>query len=344
MKNLRRIIVAVAVLITWIAISAGAQAAEPSFQGKTVRIIVGYSPGGGFDTFSRLLARHLSKHIPGRPSVIVINMPGAGSLVAANRVYAMPGDGLTMVAFHFSMVIQALTGDPNTQFDPLKYKWLGDPTVGALPQVLWVRKELPIKTIGDINKMSRPLTLGVTGLGAGPGIAGTFMEHYLGWKVKNVYGYKGSSNIMVALERGEVDGRILSQATMQTIYRRYLNAGLVRPIFSMGDEPRLKPIPGLMTMKDLKMNEKTRELADFLIETWRLLRVFALPPSTPDSKVEILRTAFNETLKDPALLADAKRQKVIVSPLTGEEVTNVIRKLASASPELIEEYKGLLKQ
>ena len=207
-----------------------------------------------------------------------------------------------------------------------------------------MRKDLPVKTIGDLEKVSQPLTLGVTGIGAGPGIMGTFVEHYLGFKVRNVYGYKGSSDIMVALERNELDGRVLSQSTMQTIYRRYLDADLVRPIFSMGVEPRLKPIPGLTTMKDLEVNEKTRDLADFLIETWKLLRVFALPPSTPESKVDILRTAFNETMKDPALLADAKRQKVIVSPLNGEEVTNVIRKLMSASPALIEEYKGLLKQ
>jgi len=342
-KNSKPILIAIAALVIWFTLQSSVPAAQPSFNGKTVRIIVGYTPGGGFDTFARLLGRHLSKHIPGNPTVLVINMPGAGSLVAANRVYEMPGDGLTMVAFHFSMVIQALTGDPNVQFDPLQYKWLGDPTVGALPQVLWVRKELPIKTVQDIEHASNPITLGVTGQGAGPGIAGNFLARYLNFKVKNVYGYRGSSDIMVALERDELDGRVLSQATMETIYRRYLDAGLVRPILAMGDEPRLKPIPGIETMKDLKVSAKTRELADFLIETWRLLRVFALPPSTPDATVDALRAAFNETMKDPGLLADAERQKVIISPLNGEEVTNVIRKLASTSPELIEEYKGLIK-
>lgn len=343
MKSSKRTIIAIAGLILWFSMQSIVPAAEPSFKGKTVRIIVGYSPGGGFDTFARLLARHLSKHLPGNPAVLVINMPGAGSLVAANRVYEMPGDGLTIVAFHFSMVTQALTGDPNVQFDPLKYKWLGDPTVGALPQVLWVRQDLPIKTVSDLKNAPKPLSLGVTGLGAGPGLAGTFMERYLGFNVKNVYGYKGSSNVMVALERNEVDGRVLSQSTMQTIYRRYLDADLVRPVFAMGDEPRLKPIPGVTTLKDLKVSEKTRELADFLIETWKLLRVFAVPPSTPDTMVDVLRKGFNETMKDPGLLADANKQKVIVSPLNGEEVTSSIRKLAAASPELIEEYKALLK-
>lgn len=344
MKSSKRIIIAIAGLIVWCsAMQPAVPAAEPSFKGKTVRIIVGYSPGGGFDTFARLLGRHLSKHLPGNPSVIVINMPGAGSLVAANRVYAMPGTGLTIVTFHFSMVTQALTGDPNVQFDPLKYKWLGDPTVGALPQVLWVRKDLPIETVDDLRNAPKPISLGVTGLGAGPGIMGSFLERYLDFNVDNVYGYKGSSDIMVALERDELEGRVLSQATMETIYRRYLDAGLVRPVFAMGDEPRLEPIPNIATMKDLKVSAKTRELGDFLVETWKLLRVFAVPPGTPDATVGVLRQAFSDAMKDPALIADAERQKVIISPLTGEEVTNTIRKLGSASPELIEEYKGLLK-
>jgi len=150
------LLVALPALVLWIGEPAQA-ASESFFKAKTVRLIVGYSPGGGFDTFARLMARYLKRHIPGNPSVLVLNMPGAGSLVAANRVYAMqPGNGLTIVTFHFSMVTQALTGDPNVTFDPSKFIWLGEPAVGGLPQVLWVRTDLGINSLEDLRKSSRP--------------------------------------------------------------------------------------------------------------------------------------------------------------------------------------------
>lgn len=314
---------------------------ENFFRGKTVRIVVGYSPGGGFDTFARLLARYLGRHIPGEPSVIVQNMPGAGSLVAANWVYGQPPDGRTIVTFHFGLITQALVGDPLVKFDPARFVWLGDPSIGGLPQVLWVRNDLPVRSVGDLRKREKPLALGVTGRAEGPAVAGELLR-YLGFPVTNISGYKGSSDIMVALERNEVDGRIIGQSTMQMIYARYIQAGLVRPLLSMGKEPRLKPLAGVATLDDLKLNSSQRHLADFLSRTWVALRPFALPPGVSEGRVAALRRAFAQALKDPQLMKDAERQGSEISPLSGEDLSQIVKELAVAPRDVVEIYKSFI--
>jgi tripartite-type tricarboxylate transporter receptor subunit TctC len=315
---------------------------DPFFKGKIIRLVVGYSPGGGFDTFARLLARHLRRYVPGEPRIIVQNMPGAGSLVAANRVYEMqPGDGLTIVTLHFGMITQAVIKSATVKFDPLKYIWLGDPAIGGLPQVLWVRSELPIHSLEDLKARKEPLSVGATGIGTSAGVAGEFLRH-VGLPIKVVYGYRGSAGTMAALERKETDGRVLTQSTMETIYRRFIDEGLVRPILYIGSDPRVKPIPGVATLKDLKLTPDQRKLADFLMGSWRLLRLYALPPGTPPERVSVLRQAFVKTLKSPKLLNDAERQGVVISPIYGEEVGRIVEELFQTPPGILEQYKKLI--
>ena len=340
MKMFRSMIMGIVALLM---LAGTTWAADASFyKGKTIRIIVGYSPGGGFDTFSRLLGRFLSKNVPGNPSVIVVNMPGAGSVAAANRVYAMqPGNGLTIVAFNAGTLVEAVTGNPNIKFDPRKYQWLGDPAIGSLPEVLWVRSDLPIKTFEDFRNAKTPLAAGSTGIGSASTAATLFLRH-LGYPIKPIMGYRGTANVMAAMERKELDARVMSQATMQGNYRRYIDSGLVRPVLSIGDEPRVKPIPGIATLKDLKLNAEQQRIADFLIGTWKLLRLFAVPPGTPPDRVATLRKAFMDTLNSPELLEQAKRQKLIISPATPESVEKTIADLYKASPELLKKYKEIV--
>ena len=340
MKMFRSMILGIVALLM---LAGTTWAADASFyKGKTIRIIVGYSPGGGFDTFSRLLGRFLSKNVPGNPSVIVVNMPGAGSVAAANRVYAMqPGNGLTIVAFNAGTLVEAVTGNPNIKFDPRKYQWLGDPAIGSLPEVLWVRSDLPIKTFEDFRNAKTPLAAGSTGIGSASTAATLFLRH-LGYPIKPIMGYRGTANVMAAMERKELDARVMSQATMQGNYRRYIDSGLVRPVLSIGDEPRVKPIPGIATLKDLKLNAEQQRIADFLIGTWKLLRLFAVPPGTPPDRVATLRKAFMDTLNSPELLEQAKRQKLIISPATPESVEKTIADLYKASPELLKKYKEIV--
>jgi len=318
-----------------------ASAQEPFYKGKMVRIIVGYAPGGGFDTFSRLLARHLKRHIPGNPSIIVQNMPGAGSLVAANRVYAMqPADGLTIVNFHYNVAMQSFVGDPAVKFDPMKYHWLGEPSIGALPRVLFVRTDLGIRTLEDLKKRKEPLALGETGRGTGAAVAGQFLSS-IGIPVRNVLGYRGSSGVFAALERKEVDGRITSQASVQTTYRRFLDEGIIRPILSLGNDPRLKQFPGVATLDDLKLDTKQRKLADFLVTTWSHLRIYGVAPGVPPERLAVLRKAFFETMKSPKLIQDAERQGVIVSPSSWKKIDADMKRLAKTSSQTLAQYKKL---
>lgn len=330
----------VLVLLPWQLASARASE-EAFYRGKTVRIVVGYSPGGGFDTFARLVARYLGRHIPGEPTVIVQNMPGAGSLVAANWVYGQQPDGRTIVTFHFGLITQALVGDPLVKFDPARYVWLGDPSIGGLPQVLWIRNDLPIRSVDDFRKREKPLALGVTGRAEGPAIAGEFLR-YLGFPVTNISGYKGSSDIMVALERNEVDGRIIGQSTMQMIYSRYIQGGVVRPLVSLGKEPRLEPLPGVATLEDLNLNTRQRNLAEFLSRTWVALRPFALPPGVPPERLAVLRRAFSQVLKDPQLIKEAERQGTEISPLSGEDLSQIVKELSAAPRDVVEIYKTFI--
>ena len=344
MTPIRRILIgSIATLfaVAWIVVAQPSASASSFFEGKSIRLVVGYSPGGGFDTFARLVARHLPRHIPGHPSIIVQNMPGAGSLMAANWVYEKrPGDGLMMVNFHFNIVTQSFV-DQAVKFDPSQYIWLGEPSMGGLPQTLWVRSDLPIKSLDDLKKSKEPLTFGSTGVGTSPALVSEFLKG-LGLPVQTIHGYKGSSDIMAALERKELHGRITSQDTMMTVFKRFVEGNQVRPILSMGSDPRIKPLPGVATLEDLQMTPKQRRLADFLVDSFAVLRIYALPPGTPADRAEILRGAFANALKDPRLISEAERQGVNISPLGGEQVGEIVRKMAQTPAEILEQYKSLI--
>ena len=211
--NLKMVSLTLALLLLTALLPERALSEESFFKGKTIRIVVGFPPGGGFDTFSRVLARHLPRYIPGKPSTIVQNMPGGASMAAANRVYAMqPGDGLTMVAMIYGAAFQYFTGDPKVKFDPTKYIWLGEPTVGSVPTTLFVRTDLNIRNLEDLKKRKKPIFLGGSARSSLAGIGSHYLES-IGLPVKPVLGYAGSAPVFAAIERKEVDGRISSQET-----------------------------------------------------------------------------------------------------------------------------------
>ncbi len=330
-----------AVVFLGLSLTGSAWAQKSFYKGKMVRIVVGFPPGGGFDTFSRLLARHLKRHIPGNPSIIVQNMPGAGSLVAANRVYAMqPGDGLTLVNIHYNVALQSFLGDPAVKFDASRYRWLGEPSIGALPRVLFVRTGMGIRNLDDLRKRKQPIALGESSRATGAAIAGEFLRS-IGLPVKNVLGYRGSAAVFAAIERKEVDARITSQTNVQTTYRRFLDEGMIRPILILGKDPRVKPFPGVATLDDLKLDTNQRKLADYLFKTWSHLRIYGLPPGVPQKRIAVLREAFAKTVKSPKLIKDAERQGVIVSPSPWEAIEADMKSLAQASPKTLKMYKKL---
>jgi tripartite-type tricarboxylate transporter receptor subunit TctC len=331
------------VLCVWFHPAAPAQGAtSPFYEGKTVKIIVGLSPGGGFDTFARLLARHLPQYIPGKPRFIVQNMPGAGSLVAANRIYAgQPGDGLTIVNFATGIILQALMGDPVVKFDPMKYMFLGDPSLPALPRVLWVRGDLPIRTLADLKNRKEPLAVGATGVGQSAAIMGEF-ERSLGLNVKVVVGYKGSTGILAALERKELEGMNLSLHFVQDRYGHFIENGTIRPFLAIGDSPQAPAPPGVATLKDLDLTSDQQKLADFLIQSWSTLRLYAVPPGTPPDRFNVLQDAFLKALASPKFISEAKRQGIRVAPRSGKDVARIIGLMTAAPPKIVDQYKMFL--
>ena len=334
----------IAVLCLWINPGTPAHGASPFYEGKTIKIIVGVSPGGGFDTFARLLARHLPLHIPGKPRIVVQNLPGAGSLIAANRVYAeQPGDGLTIVNFAAGVVLQALMEDPAAKFDPRKYMWLGDPSLPALPRVLWVRGDLPIRTLADLNGRKEPLAVGATGVGQSAAIMGEF-ERALGLNVKVVTGYKGSTGILAALERKELEGMNLSLHFVQDRYGHFIENGTIRPFLAIGTGPGAEAPPGVATLKDLTLNSKQRKLADFLIHGWSILRLYAVPPGTPPDRFAVLQEAFLKALHSPEFVSEAKRSGIRVAPRSGKDISRIIGEMADAPPEIVDQYRQFLGQ
>jgi len=312
------------------------------FEGKTITMVVGYGAGGGFDSLARLLARHMPRYVPGKPRFIVQNKPGAGSLIAANWVYAQqPGDGRTIGVFHYSFVTQAFMDDPTVKFDPLKYIWFDEPTIGTLPRIVFIRGNLPIRTLEDLKNYKGTLGMAETGRGTASAVATEFLKD-IGLPVKNILGYSGSADSFASVERGETDGRVTSQESAITTYKRLLDDGIIRPILSMGKEPRLEPFSGVATLEDLNLNAEQKQLAQFLIRTWSRLRMFVLPPGTPPDRVKVLRDAFKNTLKDDKFLAEAKRQRMIISPAPWQEVVADIEGLAKAPRAIVEKYRELL--
>ena len=329
-------------LVFWaVVLVQPALSAEPFYQGKTIRIVVGFPPGGGFDTFARVLARHLPRYIPGNPSTIVQNMPGGASMAAANRVYAMqPGDGLTMVAFIYGAAFQYFTGDPKVRFNPTKYHWLGEPTVGSVPTTLFIRTDLPIRNLDDLKKSKKPIFLGASARSSLAGIGAHYLKS-IGLPVEPVLGYAGSAPVFAAIERKEVDGRFSSQESFQTRYRRFLDEGILRPILAFGSDPRVKHIPGVATLDDLNLDAKERQFAEFLIKTWRHLRLFALPPGVPPKRLAIIRKAFDDMLKDPKVIEEGDRQGVRISPSSWQQIAADIKEQSEAPRWIMERYKKL---
>ena len=337
-----KIVCSALALVFWaVALVQPALSAEPFYKGKTIRIVVGFPPGGGFDTFSRVLARHLPRYIPGHPRTIVQNIPGGGSMAAANRVYAMqPADGLTMVAFIYGVAFQYFIDDPKVKFDPTKYHWLGEPTVGSVPTTLFVRKDLNIRNLDDLKKRKKPIFVGGSARTNLAGI-GAFYLKSIGLPVEPVMGYGGSAPTFAAIERKEVDGRISSQESFQTRYKRFLDEGILHPILAFGSDPRVKHIPGVATEKDLNLDAKEQQFVEFLIKTWRHLRLFAMPPGVPPERLATIRKAFDEMLKDPKVIEEGDRQGVRISPSSWQKIEQDIKELSESPPWIIQKYKEL---
>lgn len=336
-----------AALVFFVSVGVFASTAWPDthdfYKGQTLRILVGFSAGGGFDTYSRAIGRHLGRHIPGNPKVIVENMPGAGSLIAANHLYkvAKP-DGLTMANFIGGVLIGQILGRPGIEFDARKFEYVGVPVMDTW--VCALTRATGITSVEDWIASKTPLKLGGIGAGTGLDDAPKVLRAALGLPLQLVSGYKGTADIRLAAEAGEVGGGCgWSWDSVQATWTRAIEAGDIVIPLQMREKPHrdLKKVP--LAINFAKTEEARQLIRAGLHEPPAINRPYVLPPGTPKERVQAMRRAFMDTLKDPEFLADAKKTKLDIEPLTGEETEKIVQGLFKLEPALVARLKEILK-
>jgi tripartite-type tricarboxylate transporter receptor subunit TctC len=313
-----------------------AAAAQPNFSGKTVTVVVGYKPGGGYDATARMLARHLPNHIPGKPTVIVQNMPGGNSIIAANHIYnvAKP-DGLTIGTFNRNLPIAQLTGVQGVKYDMTKFEWIG--SAANETTILAIRNDLPYKTFDDLRKAKQNVIIGSTGPGANTHDFPLLLKDLLGVKLKIVSGYSSSADIMLAVERKEVDGR----AGSYTSLRPFIDRGLVQPVIrARSSEPGVEKLP---VDESFAQNPRAKAIMALRSAPEVVARPYVLPPKTPAEIVKAYREAFAATIKDPALVAEANKAKFDLEYTSGDEALKVMKEVLSQPKDIVDEFSKYIK-
>ena len=315
--------------------------AQSFFEGKTVRVIVGFAPGGGFDTYARVIARHMGKHVPGNPTFIVENMAGAGSLIAANHVYkVVKPDGLTVGKFNGSLMLGQVLGQAGVEFDARKFEFIGAAVKEDV--VCSLTKASGITSVEKWMAAKPPVKLGGVAPGASPDNSGRVLKAVLGLPIQVVSGYRGTAEIRLAVDGGELAGACWSWESMRATWRSALEAGDVIPVMQLTGKP-FPDLPNVPLAINLTKSEEARRLIQVgLQNTGAFARPFVLPPGTPKQRVQILGRAFQETLKDPAFLAEAEKGKLTLDPVTGDELEKMVAELFTLDAALLAKLKEVL--
>jgi tripartite-type tricarboxylate transporter receptor subunit TctC len=328
-------------------VAAALQAQETFYKGKTIRLIVGSTPGGFYDRWARLFARYMPKYIPGSPEIIVQNMPGAGSLVAANYVYnvAKP-DGLTMGIVQYNIYMDQLVGRKEVQFDVRKFAWIGSPVSETV--LLYMRSDTPYKSIKEIIKAKEPPKCGSSGTVSTDYLLARLLEDSIGAKFNTVLGYAGGSEIDVAVEKGEVVCRAhnISAHFGREPFNSWHKKDFDRHIVQTGNkrDPRLPDTPTIYQLFDeYKAPDVSRRVAQVIMTGGELGRPLLATPGTPPGRIKVLREAYTKALKDPELLAEAEKGRMDVDPTSGEELQDLIKKVMDQPKEVVDRVKKMLE-
>lgn len=311
------------------------------YKDKTIHIVVGFSAGGGFDTYARMIARHMGNHIPGNPTIVVENMGGAGSLLAANYLYARAKpDGLTIGNFIGTLVLQQIYGTKGIGFDARRFEWLGVPVQDMTACAL--TKASGVTNLKQWFAAKQPVKLGGEAPGANDSDTPRILKTALGLPIQLIEGYKGTSQIRLAAEAGEVAGGCWTLESIKVTWRRGLESGLVNMVLQLG--PKKHPeFPNVPNAIDYAKTDDAR----MLIETGvhhpgAVLRAYALPPGTPKDRLGLLRKAFMATMEDSALRAEARNAGLAVNPLPGPEVERIVASLFKLRPAQIARLKEVV--
>jgi tripartite-type tricarboxylate transporter receptor subunit TctC len=313
-------------------------ALENFYKGSQIKLISEAGPGSGYTAWARLIGQYLGRHLPGQPSVVVPSMGGAGGLIASNYMYSVASrDGREIAAMSREAPLLSLMGSPGVRYDSLKFNWLGSPT--SETNVCFVDKDAPVHSLQDLR--SHELVLGTDGAGSGMHIYPTALNALVNTKIKTIDGYSDTGNVLLAIDRGEVQGACISAATAYQARGDALRAGRLRVILQGGlaPDPRFPDVPFVL---DLATTEEQREALRFLYAGEGFGRPYVAPPGVPAERVAALRQALADTFADAAFAADAVRQGFEVRPISGAAMTALIEELARTPKAVIERVAALM--
>lgn len=332
-------------LVTGLGAPGESLAQTEFFKGKTIRIVVGLSAGGGYDRAARLIARYMPSYIQGHPEMIVQNMPGAGSVVAANYAFSVAKpDGLTLVMPHNNLYLSQLAGEKEVKFDLRRFHWIG--SLEKDDMMLFMRADAPYKSVGEVIRAKEPPRCGSTGVGSSDYVLSRLLEETVGAKIHSVLGYPGSSEIALALERGEIQcqGLTISTFFSREPFLTWQKKGFVRFIVQSGRkrDARLPETPTVFeVMAEQRTPESGRRVASAMLLGGEWARAMLAPPGTPEDRVRVLREAHAKAARDPRLLAEAKKLRIEIRHSRGEELQEMAREVMSQPPEVLERIKRL---
>jgi len=325
-----------------VSLSHAASAASPMediYKGKSITLLIGFGPGGGYDTYARLLARHLGRFMAGEPTIIPQNMPGGGGLTVTNHLYnAAQPDGFTIGMFGPFTGLEPLYGNKNARFDITKFTWIGNMDVDAGICVSWHASGLT----NFADTLKKETTFGSSGKGSTTTQQVLFLKNMLGSKIRLVLGYQGSNEIRLAMRRGEVGATCgLYRSNAVTDLAQDLKSGDIKVLIQFGRK-NLEEFGNAVNAYDLLKNDEDKQVADIILRANESARPVAAPPGIPVDRATELRAAFTKTMADPVFLQDARRMSLPIHPTSAEDVTNMFKELYSAPPAVVERAKMIM--
>ena len=315
---------------------AAAQTPEQFYAGKAIDLVIGYPPAGSNDTYARLLARHFGKHVPGNPTIVPKNQPGAGSFLALGQIYnAAPKDGTVVGIGAPTAPLDEKLGSQGVRFKTAEFSWIG--RIDSLINIVFMWKTSPVKTVEDAQRIES--TLSGTGAGSTVSIFPTVMNNVLGTKFKLIMGYRGSNDAQLAVERGEVEGHSTSWTAVKVAHPDWLPSKSITILVQFGLN-RHPELPDVLTVVELARNDEERAVLRAVMNATEVGTAFFTTPGAPPDRVEALRRAFDDTMADPEFLADAEKTTLTVSPMKGEELQKLVAEVSDLSPAVLQKVRA----
>lgn len=338
MKYASKPTLAAATVASALALSAAPATAQDFYAGKTISMLVSSDPGGGFDTYARLLARHYPKHIPGSPTIVVQNQPGGGGLRAAQQIFTAPPDGTRIGNLRASNLLDAILGIRGAEINPTAYEWIGNMASDTDLCSYW--HTAGVKTFEDLR--AKEVLVGGSGKGAQNYSFPSAINSALGTKMKIIIGYKGMGDRILALERGELQGNCgINSSSIMALHPQLIEEGKLIPIMQSGLRP-YSAFPNVPLTQSFARNEREKRILVTIFSQMDIARIFAAPPKTPADRMKILREGFMKALADPELIAEAKKQRMDLDPMDHAEVAKIVADMASVPDDLKKEVRDAI--